>query len=504
MRYRVLVKALLFISLMSLNPILRAAEIRNGQLYLEVLIEVDNKITLKPEKESESTINIYESDLPVCRKMNGKLEIELIKTDKQACWGILTRTEPWTDDSEGIPYESFVWLENHLRLKRENLIYADTSFVSRDSALAYARAQGIPDKMVQYIPIVGSTVKITTARKEKYYLETPLRIHSDFPIIVNSQKEAYSGEFYLKEIDNRLVFTQLINLEEYVAGVIPYEIGGNAPIEAMKAQAITARTHSIALLTFNRHKNDGYDLCNSTHCQVYKGRFLNNPNVQIAVDSTSNQILTVNGRIADTPYHSNCGGHTDAAHQIWISQPLPHLLGVPCVAGVDSLDLTQENQARQWIDTDTLDPMMNSWEKAGMCWSHTISRKKLASNAGMDDIDKIVINQRSVSGRIIDMSFYNSGETRILGEAKIREIFGGLRSSFFYIDGKYNFNRNGKVEIIPGGNLTLKGKGYGHGVGMCQSGALRQAREGKTYWDILNFYYPGTQISTDWMYYEGK
>lgn len=51
--------------------------------------------------------------------MNGKLEIELIKTDKQACWGILTRTEPWTDDSEGIPYESFVWLENHLRLKRE-------------------------------------------------------------------------------------------------------------------------------------------------------------------------------------------------------------------------------------------------------------------------------------------------------------------------------------------------------------------------------------------------
>ena len=60
------------------------------------------------------------------------------------------------------------------------------------------------------------------------------------------------------------------------------------------------------------------------------------------------------------------------------------------------------------------------------------------------------------------------------------------------------------MEIIPGGNLTLKGKGYGHGVGMCQSGALRQAREGKTYWDILNFYYPGTQISTDWMYYEGK
>ncbi|MCB5258331.1 MAG: SpoIID/LytB domain-containing protein, partial [Candidatus Cloacimonetes bacterium] len=237
---------------------------------------------------------------------------------------------------------------------------------------------------------------------------------------------------------------------------------------------------------------------------VYKGKYLINPNIQSAVDSTSDQILTINGKLADTPYHSNCGGHTDAAHQIWNSQPLPHLLGVPCVEGVDSLDLTQEKQARQWIDKNTIDPLMSSWEKAGMSWSHTISRKKLANNLGMNDIDKIVINQRSVSGRIIDMSFYGSKRVQIIGEAKIREIFGALRSSFFYIDGKYNSNRNGKVEIIPDRTLSLKGKGYGHGVGMCQSGALRMAREGKSYWNILSLYYPGTQITTNWMSDEGK
>ena len=504
MRYKALIKVLLLISILSFASFLKAAEIRNGQLYLEVLIEADNNITLRPEKESESTINIYESDLPVCRKMNGRLEIDLIKTDKQACWGILSRIEPWTDNSEGILSETFVWSDNHLELKKENLIYADTSFVCRDSALAYARAQGISDKMVQYIPLLGSTVKITTSRREKYYLETPLRIHSDYPLIINNHKETYSGDFYLKEIDNRLVFTQLVYLEDYVAGVIPYEIGDNAPLEAMKAQAVSVRTHSITLLTYNRHRNDGYDLCNTTHCQVYKGKYLINSNVQAAVDSTFNQILIINGRIADTPYHSNCGGHTDAAHQIWNSQPLPHLLGIPCISGVDSLDLTQEKQARQWINKNTIDPLMSSWEKAGMSWSYTISRKKLANNLGLNNIDKIIINQRSVSGRIIDMSFYGPEEVRILGEAKIREVFGGLRSSFFYIDGKYNSNRNGKVEIIPDGILNLKGKGYGHGVGMCQSGALRLAREGKNYWDILSFYYPGTQISTDWMYYEGK
>ena len=506
MGYKTLVKVLLLIFVLNLVPSLKAAEIRNGKLYIEVLIETAKYITLQPEPEtvSETSINIYETDLPVCRKMTGNLDIELANTDKQACWGILLRNEPWNDDSQGILQESFEWSDNYLMLRQENLIYADTTFVSREVALAYAREHNIPDNMVQYIPIVGSIVKITTSKKEKYYLETPLRIQSNLPLIINHHRETYSGEFYLKEIDNKLVLTQLIYLEDYVAGVIPYEIGSNAPIEALKAQAVTARTHSIALLTFNRHKNDGYDLCNSTHCQVYKGKYLINPNIQSAVDSTSDQILTINGKLADTPYHSNCGGHTDAAHQIWNSQPLPHLLGVPCVEGVDSLDLTQEKQARQWIDKNTIDPLMSSWEKAGMSWSHTISRKKLANNLGMNDIDKIVINQRSVSGRIIDMSFYGSKRVQIIGEAKIREIFGALRSSFFYIDGKYNSNRNGKVEIIPDRTLSLKGKGYGHGVGMCQSGALRMAREGKSYWNILSLYYPGTQITTNWMSDEGK
>src|SRR5690606_27787494 len=114
------------------------------------------------------------------------------------------------------------------------------------------------------------------------------------------------GEFVLKVRDGKLVLNQILPLEEYIAGVIPNEIGNNSPLEALKAQAVAARTHAVSLLLYNRHSKDGYDLCSSTHWQVYKAKHLRTERIEEAVMQSAGEVIVTEDRVADATYHSSC------------------------------------------------------------------------------------------------------------------------------------------------------------------------------------------------------
>lgn len=479
-------------------PYLHSAEYRDSQFYIEVLLCSGKRISLNAEN-GIGEVCFNEADSPISRVLQTPLSISLDNPATLLNWGYLERVEPWLEDSDGYLRESFQWRDSSLVILRENLVFAPQNFSDKASAVAWSKANGKNEKQITDLPMQSPTVCVSDRGGNKIYLETPLHFTSSQDLQLGGTNLGFSGEFILKIVGSNLLVTHFLPLDEYVAGVVPSEIGAGAPLEALKAQAVAARTHALSLLLYNRHKNDGYDLCNTTHCQVYKGKYQQNDAVREAVYSTQNQILILPTRIADTTYHSACGGKTDSSGNIWGGETLPHLAGVDCFEEAAFLNLKEESHARHWISDLTLLQGGASWENNALYWNAQISTQQLAKNVGLNRLEHLIINRRGNSGRIIDISFSGNKTVRLNSEYKIRQAFGNIKSSFFYINGPYVEDNNGRVMIYPGRSITLMGRGSGHGVGMCQIGALRMAREGREHQEILTHYYPGTQIWEKWM-----
>ncbi|MDP2173940.1 MAG: SpoIID/LytB domain-containing protein [Candidatus Cloacimonadaceae bacterium] len=487
--------------MIGLTIFLYAAQYRDGSLWLEILLNSGSEITLKAKSVSTPRFNIAEIDSPISRQIDGNLSIKLMDADKVAFWGFLNRVEPINKHSlireEDLIREFFAWADSQLVIRREKLIFEPTTFSAYESAKTYASQTGIPHKQILSIPMLNTTVRIVSGTNT-YYFETPILIKTENELFINGASLGFSGEFILKSIGESLIINHFLPLEDYVGGVIQNEIGSSAPIEALKAQAVAARTHAISLLLYNRHKNDGYDLCNGTHCQVYKGMHLSNNNIIRSVHDTKNQIMVFGERVADATYHSSCGGKTDSSANIWKGTPLPFLMGVSCWEECDSLDLTNEKNARAWIDTKVSSAGASSWERATLSWEKTVSRSTLENNLGIKGLRHIGINKRGNSGRIVSISFYGDKKVTLDSEYRIRQVFGELSSSFFYIKGGSSVSQGADV-IKATSTLQLRGKGSGHGVGMCQVGALKRARNGASFTDILQTYYPGIVLSDRWL-----
>ncbi len=474
----------------------QAAEYKNGQLWLEINLASSPVIQLK----TTGVISISDTDKLINRQLTGKITLSQATPYAVNYYGILgtkTSEETGVEDTLSLRSDYFAWEAGKLQIRSEFLHFLPVSFSSRSEAETYAAQNRIPLSKIMEIPLINSTVKVENESGEAVYLETPLKIISDQALYINGNNLGFEGEFVVKTVKQNMVLNQYLALEDYLAGVVQNEIGDSSPFEALKAQAVAARTHALALLVNNRHKADGYDLCNSTHCQVYKGKYLQTELILKAIKDCQDEALFFEGYIADATYHSCCGGKTDSSAAIWKGKPFAYLSGVTCIPEVDSLDLTSEKNARKWINKKVDMAGMSSWEKASLNWEKTINLKQVALNAGMDSISTILITQRGQSGRITALKLIGDKTVSLDSEYKIRQVFGNLPSSFFYLKGSYR-QKQGQIAITPKANMQIKGKGSGHGVGMCQVGALRLAREGMSYEDILSHYYPGTTLSSEW------
>ncbi len=295
-----------------------------------------------------------------------------------------------------------------------------------------------------------------------------------------------------------LLVVNELPVEVYLLGVVPKEMGPQFPPEALKAQAIVARTYTYWQWGKGRAYFQPYDLVGDYSVQAYGGQDARTPETDEAVRSTRGLVVFYDGRLAETLYHSCCGGYTEDMEVVF-GKSRPYLKGVYC--GEGPLPFTPRDSIERWI----LDPpeAFCSPEVSKMA----LSRKNFRWHVELDpqsirtrilrfygkDVGKIVYLRtlkRSPSGRILSLKIQGILDQVILKSPySIRRVLRDppLRSTMFIID----------YERGPGGlpyRVILEGGGNGHGVGLCQLGAAGMARQGDSARQILAHYYPGTGL----------
>ncbi|MGF1587914.1 MAG: SpoIID/LytB domain-containing protein [Pleurocapsa sp.] len=290
-----------------------------------------------------------------------------------------------------------------------------------------------------------------------------------------------------------------VPLETYLRGVVPHEIGANAPPQAVAAQTIIARTY--ALRNLRRFAVDGYQLCATVHCQVYYGLNDANPTSDRAVAQTAGLVLTYEHELIDALYSSTTGGVTAGFEDTWNGAKRPYLQPVidapQPVWDLIKYPLNNESTFRQFI---SLTKGFNETGRTGVFrWHKTRSiadlnqdlRKYLDKTrhplADFTTIESMQIQARSRSGRILALNIKTDKGELQLHKNEIRSALEPPRSTFFYLQPTYDqANKLNGYDFIGGG--------FGHGVGLSQYGSYNLAKLGWSAAQILAFYYPQTEI----------
>lgn len=272
----------------------------------------------------------------------------------------------------------------------------------------------------------------------------------------------------------------IVYLEDYLKGVVPPEIGARpeAELEAVKAQAVAARTYAISHL--EQYPGEPYDMKSSIIDQVYNGFDVENRIANRAISETAGLIAMYNDDFIQAYYHSTCGGLTDDVAAVWDRKEIPYLKPVA------------DSGACSWSKYYTWQEHFTEQQLRGRLEQY------LSSDRGRDlrigRITDVVIKDRSPGGRVARMLVRTDTDVYKFQKDRIRWVVGRtsnpdliLPSDRFDITlerGADNYLRS----------VTFKGRGYGHGVGMCQCGAIGMARDGRTYTEILTHYFTGIEL----------
>ncbi len=271
----------------------------------------------------------------------------------------------------------------------------------------------------------------------------------------------YRGALELRHKSGGLTAVNIVPVDDYLRSVVPEEMPVDWPAEAIKAQSVAAR--SFALASRGRHASEGYDLCTTTHCQLYTGTAAEKSASNAAIKATRGEVLTYGGKPIEALFHTDSGGMTENSEDVWGSH-------------VPYLRAAKDTPAKT------------------MPWTKTISRadleRKLAAKG--HDIGKVrslalsplaigrSAKDRTASGRVKTMTVKGTKGTATLSGTTWRSLL-GLKSTLF--DAK-----------LAKDMVTFTGYGSGHGLGISQWGAERMAAKGKSYADILHHYYTGITL----------
>lgn len=292
-----------------------------------------------------------------------------------------------------------------------------------------------------------------------------LKKNALFALMQNSKSFSfkYEGAFNLLPSNNKIQVINTLPLEEYVAGVVEAEGGANKPMEYYKVQAILSRTYALR----NHERHVGYDVCDGTHCQVYHGISKKDIDIFAAVKATENLVIVdSSAQLITAFFHSNCGGQTCSAQDVWktnlsycVSKKDPYCLGMP----------------------------NSTWEKRMTIieWKKYLITKSISVN----DTDVCVAGSMNCSAN--KRPYYYIQNNTSLPTKDMRTDL-KLKSAYFHIEELDN-------------EIVLHGRGFGHGVGLCQEGAMNMARKGKTAEEILHFYYSGVHVvpfNKQWLFKE--
>lgn len=310
----------------------------------------------------------------------------------------------------------------------------------------------------------------------------------------------YGGSLQLQpNAHGEFTLVNHVPLEIYLRGVVPYEIGANAPPQAVAAQTIIARTY--ALRNLRRFAADDYQLCGTVHCQVYKGLNDANPTSDRAIAKTAGLVLTYENELIDALYSSTTGGMTAGFEDTWDGAERPYLQPVLDAPkpfwDLNQYPLNNETTFKSFI---SLNQGFNETGRQGVFrWHKTRSIQDLNQDlrqylvktrhplADFTTIKSMRVTKRSRSGRILTLAVETDLGLLQLHKNEIRSAFEPPRSTFFYLQPMYD-----QSQKLAG--YAFIGGGFGHGVGLSQYGSYHLAKLGWSAERILVFYYPQTEI----------
>lgn len=301
-------------------------------------------------------------------------------------------------------------------------------------------------------------------------------------VIVNGNR--YRGSLQIRRRrDGSYLAINVVGLEDYLRGVVPKEIGalGEEQIEAAKAQAVAARSYAVSHI--GRYAQEGYDLQADERDQVYGGVMAEWPVTDRAVSATRGMVLVNEGSVIEAVYHSTCGGRTADARELWGRKNVPYLRGT-----YDTEDHRRGGRAF------CRDSPRFEWECQ---WPQGAFHSHVASNLGevlctsqyaIGQVRAVRIKHRTSSGRVRTLEVITSHGRYELDAAQARQVLTDERSGRTVYSPCFGLTRRGSHVII-------RGKGWGHGAGMCQWGAKGMAQAGYSFEKILEHYYRGTALA---------
>jgi stage II sporulation protein D len=286
---------------------------------------------------------------------------------------------------------------------------------------------------------------------------------------------SYKGSLRIVSTRKSVLLLNFVDLENYLKGVISKEMplgDGNENFEALKAFAISARTYTVTKMY---EGNLLYDIFPDTRDQVYGGESSEETISNKAVEETAGMILTFNGEPAKVYYHSTCGGETEDVENVFPKPPVPYLVSVKD----GSVPYCKISPRYEWEEVYSDDDIIRD-----------LFESNLISNTDYK-LDDFRVVEKFNSGRVKDLKF----DLSLGNETKEIHLYGNEIRSKLRTPEKNRMLWSTLFEIKESGNkIIIDGKGYGHGVGFCQWGAIGRSREGQNYTEILNHYFPGTTL----------
>lgn len=307
------------------------------------------------------------------------------------------------------------------------------------------------------------SLKASKTNEAIYYeCKAPFTVQRIAPL----KSYVYAGDFVAVKNSTGVQIVNLIDAEDYIKGVVPSEVLFSWPMETLKAQAVAARTYAWWSVVNARKKVADYDMDDTVKYQAYLGTGVRNEATDTATDQTSRQVLKHQGEIIKAYFSADSGGFTESAKATFDED-----LGY-CQAKAELYDVTQTKTA--WTKAFDAATLKSKLVGAGLIPSAVVIKQ-----ASVD------AKSRNSSGRVDQLSVLGTnGKTYLVNGAKFRYAT-GIRSTFFEVKNE-------------GGQITLTGKGYGHGVGMAQIGALEYVRQlNWTYDQVLKFYYTDTVLTAE-------
>ena len=362
--------------------------------------------------------------------------------------------------------------------------------------------------------------KIEFEQREHTFVLKNVRIGIGFHWDRHEDQE-FAGTLEIKSVPNPVmqggkpwqVAVNTIDLEDYLCSVISSEMNADSPMELLKAHAVISRSWAIRAIANKPHAQmvngkmvNDFDLCADDHCQRYEGLRRMNERAVEAVRATAGQVLTneqmVNGKmvheICDCRYHKCCGGRTEVWSTCWEDIDVPYIQSVECPYCNPKHIKALSSHGERSFDF-LLSTCLNDYDRETTDfhdWQVIYTAEELSdiirSKSGIDfgEIIDLVPLKRGPSGRICELKIVGTRHTEVIGkELKIRLWLSRtcLYSSWFEVE------KNPSYIVHP--SFVLTGHGWGHGAGLCQIGAAVMAAEGKTYEEILTYYYPGTTLN---------